>query len=491
MPALKIVNNDSAVTIPQRAARNTPRVDGWNNLLTGMGIANQDKRMSTTFSAKSFMTEWELMDLYVDDGMAKKVIDLIVVEMLRKGFTIEGDKENLVLSRLQEIGAMREIERALKWDRLYGGVVIVVGIDDGGDLEMPVNEENIRDILFLRAYERYRATWTTADLYSDPKQPKYGQVQWYNIYPTSGGAIGGVSSFRVHESRCIVLEGVDIPEQARSLNAGWGTSVLQAGYEQLRSLGNVYGGLENIVEDFVFGTLSIENLQDLMMAGKENVVKERLELMDLSRHIINTVLLDAREKYEKHTSTVTGLPEIVDKFYQAVSAVFGIPMRLLVGDQGEGLNNKGEGVTDDWYNNVSTHQESKLKPIIERLAKLIFLSKRGKFKGVEPKDWKIKFVPLKQLSEKEQAEVRKINSDTDKNYVDSSVLDPAEVALSRFGGDTYGEQIELISDRTPADELGGGAEPSEKEKLELEAQKVALKNPVVKPVQKPKPKSVR
>ena len=148
MPALKIVNNDNAVTIPQRAARNTPRVDGWNNLLTGMGIANQDKRMSTTFSAKSFMTEWELMDLYVDDGFAKKVVDLIVMEMLRKGFTIEGDQDNLVISRLQEIGAMREIERGLKWDRLYGGVVIVVGIDDGGDLEMPVNEENIRDIIF-------------------------------------------------------------------------------------------------------------------------------------------------------------------------------------------------------------------------------------------------------------------------------------------------------------------------------------------------------
>jgi len=485
MPATKIMNTDSVVSIPQRPARNTPRVDGWNNLLTGMGVVNQDKRMSTTFSAKSFMTEWELMDLYVDDGFAKKVVDLIVTEMLRKGFTIEGDPEGLVLSRLQEIGAMKEIERALKWDRLYGGVVIVVGIDDGGDLEMPVNEENIRNVLFLRAYERYRVSWTTADLYSDPKQAKYGQVQFYSIYPTSG-AMGSINSFRVHESRCIVLEGIDIPEQARSLNAGWGTSVLQAGYEQLRSLGNVYGGLENIVEDFVFGTLSIENLQDLMMAGKESVVKERLELMDLSRHIINTVLLDAREKYEKHTSTVTGLPEIVDKFYEAVSAVFGIPMRLLKGDQGEGLNNKGEGVTEDWQNTVNTHQESKEKPIIERLAKLIFLSKRGKFGGVEPKDWKIKFTPLKQLSEKEQAEVRKINSETDKNYVDSSVLDPAEVALSRFGGDTYGEQIELISDRTPADELGGGAEPSESEKLELEAQKMALKNPQVKPVTKPK-----
>lgn len=468
-------------------AKVTHRVDGWENLLTGMGKVNQDKRMHTTFSAKNYMTEWELMDLYVDDGLTQKIVNKIVEESMKKGFEIEGDPENLVLSRLQEIKGMIEVERALKWDRLYGGTVTVIGIDDGGDLETPVNEQNIRDIVFLRTYDRHRVSWTTADLYNDPKQQKYGQVQFYSIYPASG-AIGprGVASFRVHESRCIVLDGIDIPEQARSLNSGWGSSSIQAVYEVLRSLGNVYGGLESIVDEFIFNTLSVENLADLMASGRESVVKARLELMDLSKHIINTILLDAKEKYEKHSSTVTGLPEIVDKFWEYLSAITGYPMRLLKGDQAEGLNNKGEGVSDDWYSIVSSYQSSKLQPVLERLAQLIFLSKRGKFKGVEPKDWKIKFVPLKQLSEKEDAEIKKINSETDKNYVDASVLDPAEVAMSRFGGDTYGKQIELMAKRVSANELGGGAEPTEAEKLELEAQKAVLKQP-----QQPKPKTVR
>lgn len=459
MPASKIISSPSAS--PKRT-----KTDGWENLFTGMGVKGKDKRMSTTFSSKSFLDEWTLNSLYVDDGFAKRVVNLLPYEMMREGFKIEGDPDNLVLSRLEEIGAMQEIERLLKWDRLFGGAIMVLGIDDGGTLDTPLNEDGIRELSFVRTYDRYRVTWTSVDLYQDPNKKEYGKVEYYNVYPLGSGP---VSPFRVHASRIILRDGIDIPDQPRLMNNGWGASYLQQCFEQLRSVGSIYAGLENIIEDFVFGTLTIENLQELIASGKESLIKDRLELMDLSRHIINTVLLDARETYTKQSSTVTGLGDIVDRFFQALSAVTGIPMRLLMGQQMGGLNNEGKGETEDWYNLVAAEQTSTYRPVLEKLAKVIFLSKKGAFRGAEPKDWKIEFNPLWQLTAKEEAEVRKLHSDTDKNYVDMGALDPAEVALSRFGGDKYGTQIELIADRTPADEIGGGAEPSPAEQAANEA----------------------
>jgi uncharacterized protein len=442
MPAIKVLNVKPFPFVHKAVSQR--HIDGWENLLTGMGRSDHDKRVNTTFSAKAFMTELELTDLYVDDGIGKRIVDIVPDDMMRKGFDIDGDPDCLVQSKLEEIGAFKEITRLLKWNRLFGGALCVMGVNDGNaDLKTPLNKNNIRELSFLRVYDRFRIQWTSTDLYSDPRLPKYNQPEFYTVYPIGSNPGKGLSSFLVHESRCIVMDGVDIPDQARLMNQGWGASYLQHCYEVMRSCGNVYGGLENIIDDFIYGVLTIQNLQEMMAAGKEKDVKDRLELMDLSRHMINTLLLDEREKYEKHASTVSGLAEIVDKFFQLLVLVTGIPMRKLIGQQTGGLNNKGEGETDDYNNMVASDQERDLKPIIERLTKIIILSKQGPFKGIEPKDWKVKFRPLTQLSEETQATIRKTNADADCAYVNASVLDPEEVAESRFGGESYGDKIIL------------------------------------------------
>jgi hypothetical protein len=439
--------------VPVSAVPKQKRADGgWTNLFTGIGVRGQDRKVSTTFSAKCFMTEQELIDLYVDDGFAKRVVNLLPGDMLRTGFDIEGDPDELVMARLEEMKAMTDISRLLRWSRLFGGALCVMGIDDGAmDMKEPVNTKQIRNIIFLRTYDRYRVSWTTADLYNDPKNPKYGKVQVYTIHPLSG-----LQSFRVHETRCLVADGVDIPEMARSMNNSWGASALQHCYEQIRSLGEIYNGLESIVEEFVTGSLAIKNLAGLINSDQEDLVRTRLELLDLSKHIINTMLLDAdNEKYEKHASSVAGLGEIVDKFFTALSIVTGIPQRIFLGQQAGGLNNEGKGETDDWNNVVQVAQITELQPLLETLVRYIMLSKEGPFRGVEPEDWGIKFKPLEVMNEKQIAEIRKINADADCAYINAGVLDASEVAMSRFGGEVYGAEIELMGARTlpePVDE---------------------------------------
>jgi phage-related protein (TIGR01555 family) len=423
--------------------------DGWENLWTGVGIENRDRRVSTTFTARNILSEGELTQLYSDDGLARRIVDKYVEEMMKKGFRVEGDPGDLVKATLEDIEAFPALEELLTWARLHGGAVSVVRIDDGGTLDTPVNEAQIRTIEAIDTYDRWQVQVNRPlDLYTDINNPKYGKVQFYNIQPFDGTA-----SFRVHESRCIVMDGQKIPKRLRLLNQGWGISILQSCFEKLRRLDNIYGNVESITEDFVTTTVTMKNLMELIAAKKEAVVKRRLALMDMSRHTMNTVLLDELETFNKSASTVSGLPEVVDRFVSALVAVTGMPARVLLGQQGGGLNNNGDGETRDWYDSIASEQVRKYRPALEKLVRYIFLAKKGYFKGVEPKQWFIEFTPLYQPTEKEVAEVYKINSDADCAYVNAGVLDEVEVALSRFGETKYGQTITLATlKREPATE---------------------------------------
>ena len=71
------------------------------------------------------------------------------------------------------------------------------------------------------------------------------------------------------------------------------------------------------------------------------------------------------------------------------------------------------------------------------------LSKNGPFAGIEPDNWSIQFVPLWQNTEEQEAIVRKIVAETDAIYLDRGVLDAAEVAVSRFGGNRWSMNTEV------------------------------------------------
>src|SRR5690606_7528204 len=89
-----------------------------------------------------------------------------------------------------------------------------------------------------------------------------------------------------------------------------------------------------------------------------------------------------------------------------------------------------------------------LKPMLEKVIQLIFKSRDGFYKGVEPKDWQITFVPLWQNTEEQEANIRRTTAETDAIYIDRGVLDPTEVAVSRFGGSSSSTETEInLSDR--------------------------------------------
>jgi hypothetical protein len=232
---------------------------------------------------------------------------------------------------------------------------------------------------------------------------------------------------------------VDVADQMRIQNQGWGDSLLQAIYYRLRGLGESYLNLENILDEFIIGILTIDNLQELIANGKEALIQKRLTQIDLSKHIINSVLVDKDEKYERISATTTGLKDIMDVLIEGASAGSYIPVCLLMGRSVGGLGSEDASLVRLYYDHIKAQQEEDMLPQLEQLIRYINIAQ----KNVLGNEWKINFNPLWQPTQKDEVATRLALAQADQIYMMNGALLPEEVALARFGGDHYSTDMAL------------------------------------------------
>lgn len=438
------------------------RVDGWMNILNGLGVRGRDKTTAICFRSCVIFSPIELDELYRADGLTKRVIDIVPAEMLRQGFEIDGDPEGEVLGKFEELDVNCKLNELISWSRLYGGAIAVMGIADGRPLNEPVNVENIKSVNWLQVFDRWQVQINYDYISTDLNDENYGLPLFYQVTDYRTGAM-----FVVHFSRVLRMDWGQLPPRARNWNQGWGDSVMVSIYNELKNYGAAFANTSAIMQDFVNGILKIPGLSNSLVQScdeADRTIMKRLDFANLSKGVTNMMVLDGEEIYEKLSTNVAGISDLLDRFMLSVSSVTGIPITLLFGRAPAGLNATGDADIRNFYDMVKQYQEMKLKPVLEKLIFYIMKSEYSSFNGVEPDNWSIQFTPLWQNTEEQEAVMRRTVAETDAIYIDRGVLDPTEVAVSRFGGDRW--SMNTIIDEE-AREGGYNAE----ETKELEAQK--------------------
>ena len=419
--------------------------DGWQNLMTGAGNALTDKGANTNFLLGTILTREELAELYRGEGVSKKIVQVPVHDMTRSGFNIEGDSENTIIKALDKIQTRQAIKKALTWARLFGGSLLVMGINDAGRnsgksaFEAPLNEERIKSLDFFRVYDKSQVTWDTVDIDSDPSSENFGKPLLFKITPITEGS---AEEFKVHYTRCIRFVAC---WEAAEVN-WWGDSVLQACYIRLRGFGNALIATESILDEFIVGILTINNLQDLIADGQEGLITKRLQQIDMSKHILNTMLVDKDEEFTRISATVNGIKDILEFLKDVLSAVSGIPQMKLFGEQSKGLGGESGGNIRMYYDDISEAQTTELEPKLRRIISLLLKSSSFQMPESLGEDWTISFNSLWQASAKETAEARLSTAKADEIYMKYGALSPKEVAMSRFGGETYSTDTTLLEE---------------------------------------------
>lgn len=450
------------------------REDGYVNLLNKYGT-KQDNSEAYKFEREPVIPDMQLTGLYEGNGLFSKIIDTPAEEALKHGFDLNLKSDELnafVEDALDDLEWEERAATAIKWARLYGGALIVMLIDDGRGLEEPVDWEHIRSIDELRVYERSIVQPDYASLYQQDyggkgvgnRVSKFGQPEYYYVSSIYG-------SFKVHESRCLVFRNGVLPEQTSNATyLFWGMPEYVRIRRALRETVTAHTDSVKLLERSVQAIYSMKGLASLLTTDDgENQVLKRLQLVDTSRGLLNSIAIDSEgEQYDFKTFQFSGVKDVIDATCNMLSALTNIPQTILFGRSPAGMNATGDSDFESYYNFVEKIQRLMLKRNLRTLLDVVFRAGIASGDVAEEPDYKLKFKPLWSLSDTEQAAVDQtkaqtalVKAQTAQAYVDMQALDPTEVRR-RLASDEEFDVEDIISEDDEDDLLQSllGTEPS-------------------------------
>lgn len=450
------------------------REDGYVNLLNKYGT-KQDNSEAYKFEREPVIPDMQLTGLYEGNGLFSKIIDTPAEEALKHGFDLNLKSDELnafVEDALDDLEWEEKAATAIKWARLYGGALIVMLIDDGHGLEEPVDWEHIRSIDELRVYERSIVQPDYASLYQQDyggkgvgnRVSKFGQPEYYYVSSIYG-------SFKVHESRCLVFRNGVLPEQTSNATyLFWGMPEYVRIRRALRETVTAHTDSVKLLERSVQDIYSMKGLASLLTTDDgENQVLKRLQLVDTSRGLLNSIAIDSEgEQYDFKTFQFSGVKDVIDATCNMLSALTNIPQTILFGRSPAGMNATGDSDFESYYNFVEKIQRLMLKRNLRTLLDVVFRAGIASGDVAEEPDYKLEFKPLWSLSDTEQATVDQtkaqtalVKAQTAQAYVDMQALDPTEVRR-RLASDEEFDVEDIISEDDEDDLLQSllGTEPS-------------------------------
>jgi len=404
------------------------RFDGFLNVLQGLGstpIPNRH-RLSGLYSGL------DLCELYMNNGLAQKIIDRPSDDATQKGVEIDGDEERLMMDEYDRLQVLAKVANALRWSRLMGGSVILLIAKDGKDLNEPLDLNNLDTIEELRVYDvsTIRPTDKYYENVNDPTT--YGKMEYYELLPP------GVASVEVHESRLILMGGEPIPTrymfaQTSIARLPWvGRSVLESCSQDII---RYQQGLEwslKLLERKQQAVYNMDGLGEMFAAGDDGIVQRRINLVDTVRGNLNTVVVDKNDTYAIQSASMDGIDTTIKAYQVALSASSNMPLMILFGEQASGLANTGAGNLESYYGMVSHIQNVIARPVLEKLTSILWVQRS--LSGKIPDKWKIEFNPLwiatdLEIAQTKQAETAANSTEATMlvSLMESSILSPEEV----------------------------------------------------------------
>lgn len=370
--------------------------DGLESMLSGIGDPTKDKAAATSYTP-SYINDHQIINSYRSGWIVPKLIDVPANDTLRKWRDFSGKQEQILALKNAEIALQikPKVIWAYKLARLWGGSAIY--INTGQNPEEPINIEAVKKggIKSLTVFNRKELK--AEQLVLDPFDENYGKPEFYQVANTN------VSS-RIHYTHLIRLNGKDHPDpfEQYGLNYGWGDSILQRIYEAAKNADQTSANIASLVFEANVDVFSIPDFTAKMADKRysENMIK-RFALASKGKSIVNTLMHDAKEVYERKQINFTQLPEVLQKFLVICAASGDMPITKFLGDQAKGMGNEGRGDMKNYYDGLSTEQELNIGPAMMVFDECLYRHALGS----RPDDISYKWSPFEQMSEKDLAEI--------------------------------------------------------------------------------------
>ena len=212
----------------------------------GLGAGSQNDQSTYGFDFLS-RNRLKLEAMYRSSWLVGQVVDVVAEDMTREGINLRGldnpkDAE-AIQQEMDRLEVWNELTNVIKWGRLYGGAIAVILID-GQDVSTPLDVNTVGKDQFkgLMVLDRWLVLPTLQDLVSD-YGPDFGKPKYYDVIADSLG----LSNQKIHYSRVIRFDGVDLPYWQRITENLWGQSVVERLLDRLVAFDSTTTGVAQLV----------------------------------------------------------------------------------------------------------------------------------------------------------------------------------------------------------------------------------------------------
>lgn len=389
-----------------RKLLDTATVDSFQNFAAKLGIGSDNLNTAATYGFNPVTRQRTLLEwIHRGTWLGGVAIDIVADDMTRAGVELQGrlkpDAMKRMETRITSLGVWNQLNRVVRWARLYGGCLGVLLID-GQDVSTSLRPERIGKDQFkgILPLDRWMCEPMLNNMIED-FGPHLGLPKYYYVTSHAPAFTGK----KIHYSRCIRLIGVELPYTQAMIENFWGLSVIERLYDRMVAFDSATTGAAQLVHKAYLRTYKIENFREIVSTGGEASLRGLMNTIDMMRRFQmaeGMTLMDKNDEFEGTVSNpFSGLSDALIQFGQQLGGALQIPLVRLFGQSPAGMNSTGESDLRMYYDGILQQQVSTLLTGVTTVYRAAALSEGIKLSD----DFGIKFRNLWQMQDKEKAEI--------------------------------------------------------------------------------------
>lgn len=437
-------------------------LDSIRNLKSGLGTAD-DRHRHTQPDAREVLDCDELDKWYEVGRFVPAIVDRPARDAVRPGFQFVVDPEDVpegvetteldededtegvaVLGeRVRELGLHTDLFDAVRFARAFGGSGLVLITDDANPLDQEIKHfKRIRATHVFDRFELSQYQWV-----SELEDERYSEPEAYIFHPDARGGPatrnGDPVGQIIHHSRMIPFYGRRLREGRNDQYDGWGQPIPDLLQDAIYDLEAAISGGASAAHEFKVDILKIRGLvKKLTSKEGRDQLKKRMDLMELTKSILNAVAVDADgEDIEQQQVDFGSLVTFIGALKEDLSLGSRIPLSKLFGQMPAGLSSNDDTGSENYDDFIRSEiQGDKLTPPLRRIGRMLFREPGSGFDGVP--DFRVVWGALDDESERDRAETeqtrektRKLEADRHQKDVQLQVISPEESRQLRYGDD--------------------------------------------------------
>lgn len=402
--------------------------DGFSNIAVGLGAANP-KMQQVAYGVSSDVQQADMA--FRTSTWYGKILTIPVDDAVREWRDWKADESQIELLEAEEkrLSYRMVAREALMVARHEGGALVVPG-GLPGSLSSPLDLDRVGQgsVKFLTVLSRHDVT--PGPIVRDPMSPLHGRPEWWGFAGANG------EQLRVHASRAVPINGRRVPGSMLRSMEFWGDSIWLHLSDAVIAADSGHAIVTSLLHEAKLDVVTIPDMANMLSTPEGSAaLTRRWQLANQLKSIASILLLDGGPQVAEGTAQSEtwaqkqirwdGLPDVVRVLLTVLSGAADIPYTRLTGDQQKGLSNNDDGSLRNYYASVNTRQVLEIEPMLAPLDEILIRSALG----TRPPDVWYTWRPLWQMTERERAEIRKLEAEEEKIVADMALLDADKLAL--------------------------------------------------------------